>query len=145
MATGTYVEPFASVRDELRCLFQDNETDGSTTVPDAIVSDDVYDTALTDKGTVGGAVFLATVYASYYAGLIKKYANTRGGTSVEWVERQKYYKDLAQDIRSGLIVIGEAASSSGIQRGAMTAGLEKDSYFKNFGIWPEETPAAVLP
>lgn len=143
MALGTYVEPFATVRDELRCLFQDNETDGTTSVPDAIVSDDVYDTALTDKGTVQGAVFLANVYASYYAGLIKKYANTRGGTSVEWVERQQYYKGLAADIRSGLVIIGEAATSGGIQRGAMTTGIEKDEFYQEHGYWPEVTPATT--
>jgi len=144
MALGTYVEPFATLRDELRCLFQDNETDGTTVVPDAIVSDDVYDKALTDKGDIAGAVFLALVYASYYALQIKKYANTRGGTSVEWVEREKFYRGMAADISSGLIVIGEGAPGGGIQRGAMTVGLEKDAFFELNNFWPEELPTSPV-
>ncbi len=135
MPTGTYIEPWISVRDELRSLFQDNEATAGV-ISDAVVSDAVYDTLLADKGTRDGAVVLAQTYANYYA-LLEKDVTLSRSTRVAWGERGKAFAQLAQDIRSGKIAVGEVVGNSGVVIGAMTTGLYERDYQERNSVWPD--------
>ncbi len=142
MPLGTYVEPWVSVRDELRSLFQDNEATAGV-IADAVISDAVYDQLLSEKGTRTGAVVLAQTYANYYALRVKDVTLSRS-TRVAWVERQKHYAQLAQDIRTGKIAVGEVAGNGGVVVGAMTAGLLEAQYRELNTVWPDTERAATI-
>lgn len=141
MALGTYDESRWGVLDKLRVLFTDNEvTEGTTVVPEAILSDVVYTKVLADNGIREGGALLATMYANHYATQVpKQFGDTLAGTTVTFADMVKQYNQMAADIRSGKIVI-EAISLAGrgVLRGQMVAGNKANAYHEAYGVWSEQ-------
>lgn len=87
--------------DQARFLFHDTAgaTVDSLVVTKPLLQDEEYLGAMRAWGETEGLAKAAIALASNFEQKVKSYANTRGGTSVDWPERGEFYLKLAADIR----------------------------------------------
>lgn len=103
--TATYSPSLETSIDQARFLFKDYNgfVDNGTApfvVLKPLVFNEEYAGAIRVWGEDEGLAKVAENLASNFAQKIKKYANTRGGTSVEWPDRPDFYLQLAMSIRT---------------------------------------------
>lgn len=136
MALGTYDESRWSTLDVLRALFTDKETtEGTTVVPDAVLSDVVFVKVLAAHGTKEGAALLAQMYSTHYAQEAVSYADPQ--LKVTFTDRSKTYAELAAKLRSGAISVELLSGAGrGVLLGHSIVGRADAAYFDLTGVWP---------
>ncbi|MBW3635368.1 MAG: hypothetical protein KY445_02735 [Armatimonadetes bacterium] len=97
---ATYDFSLPTLLDQARFLFRDVGGLENGVVTKPLLENEEYLGAVRVWGDVEGLAKVAESLASSFAQKVKKYANTRGGTSVEWPDRPDFYLQLAASIRT---------------------------------------------